>query len=192
MGNSSNILIQKSGVSYMWLVHFVSSHNLYYFKDLSNNYLFLNKYLLVFFKKNFFKFYLRGLFFSHIKIYYLNANFFNVKIFFFDLFYLKMFKFFLYLLSLRKQRRKLFFKYKYNRVLHFHDFFHLRYKKLEYFMKFYTKFKKFNLSENNFVLKPYFMFMKYKYSFFFFKNLKLNFLNFINLKSSFFKKKKIS
>lgn len=191
MGNSSNLIIQRSGISYIWFVYFVSSHNFFYFRDLTYNFFFLYKFFNFFFKKNFFKFLVKGFFFSHLKISVFKKNIYVCNLYFFDYFYQKMCKFFLFQIFGYLGKNKFNFLKK-NKFI-FNKYFQLRYKALYKYRKFYKLYPKFLKTFNIRNLKV--NFNKSKNWFFFFKSFykETNFfdlysLNFLMFTNGFLKK----
>jgi len=179
MGNSSNLIIQRSGISYIWFVYFVSSHNFFYFRDLTYNFFFLYKFFDFFFRKNFFKFLRKGFFFSHLKISVFKKNLYICNLYFFDYFYQKMCKFFLFQMFGYFGKNKSYFL-KNNKFI-FNKYLELRGKALYKYKKFYKLYPNFLKTFNIRNLKV--SFNKSKNWFFFFKNFykDANFFGLYNL-----------
>lgn len=179
MGNSGNILIQRSGINYIWFNYFVSSHNYYYLSDFSNNFLVINSFLLNFFRKKFLLFYKNGFIFSHLKIFEKNRVF-IVNVFFFDLFFRKLRKYFLFKFGLKQLNKALRYKYK-ARLIRYNNFFYIRrFKILRLYKNFFSKYSRFNDRQNIVNLSPLFGFVRVPVLFNLFKSFfkKPNFFDF--------------
>jgi len=171
MGNSTNILGLRVGLTFKWGVFFVSSHYNNYYYEYTYFYILLRNYIyyLVKFKYNFIlsKF---NFFFSMLKINITSLMIPNIRVYFYDLFFYKFFKFFLtFFLKILNLKKLKFFKFSTKSGK--------KKRKKRFFFK--KKFKKFNKRVFDFFFEKYLksinLYGNFKNKLF---NSRLNFLNF--------------